>query len=302
MKQLALTLFAILLVSASGGHSRADDAPGDAPKRAEIRRQDGGRLAYYHWAGSGPSLLLIPGSWSDYRQFDRVRENLDPNLNLVIVELPGHGRSWPPTLAGSIESFAEEILCVVDVLGWKSWYAGGHSIGGMIAIELAGRRPEQVAGAISIEGWSHHRVLNDAFGGRVYNTLSGEREKERQEARARGLGRLTKKQIDAFRTIWKRWDGEPILRSTPVRVLEMWGDRKRPLPARGAMRIPERNTIELRGFAGNSHALPLERPKEVAAAINRFIEAAKPHPRRNPASPLMPHLECGPAGFERCLR
>ena len=282
MKRLALTFFAILLVSTPGGQSRADDARGDAPKRAEIRRQDDGRLAWYHWAGSGPSLLLIPGSFSDYRQFDRVRENLDSNLNLVIVELPGHGHSWPPTLTGSIESFAEETLRVVDVLGWKSWYVGGHSIGGMIAIELAGRRPEQVAGAISLEGWSHHRVLDDAFGGRVYNTLDGEREKERLEARARGLGRLTQEQTEAFRAIWKRWDGEPILRSTPVRVLEMWGDRKRPLPARRAMRIPERDTIELRWLAGASHALPLERPKEVAAAINRFIEAGRPHSRRNP--------------------
>ena len=183
MTQLALILFAVLFVSTSDAATQADDAP----KCVEIRRLDGGRLAYYHWAGRGPSLLLIPGSWSDYRQFDKVRENLDPSLylNLVIVELPGHGRSWPPVLGGSIESFAKEILRLVDMLDWNSWYAGGHSIGGMIAIELAGRRTDQVAGVISLEGWSHHRVLNDAFDGRVYNTLCGEREKERQEARAR---------------------------------------------------------------------------------------------------------------------
>ena len=281
MTPLAFILIAVLFVSTSDTATQA----GDAPKRAALRRPDGGRLAYYHWAGRGPSLLLIPGSWSDYRQFDNVRENLDPSLdlNLVIVELPGHGCSWPPQPAGSIRNFAREILHLVDALGWNSWYAGGHSIGDMIAIELAGRRSEQVAGVISLEGWSHHRVLPEAFDGRVYNTLSGTHETERQQARARGLGRLTTGQIHAFRTIWKHWDGEPILRCLPMPVLEVWGDRNQPVPDHETMRIPQRDTITLHWLAGASHALPLERPKQVADAINQFIQATRLHPCGNPA-------------------
>ena len=146
--------------------------PDGGAKRAEIHRHDGGRLVYYHWPADGPSLLFIPGSWSEYRQFDAVRAHLDQDVNLVIVELPGHGRSWPPTIEGSIEGFAKDVLRVTDALGWKLWYAGGHSIGGMIAIELAGQRPEQVAGVISIEGWTHHHVSREAFSGHNYNTLS----------------------------------------------------------------------------------------------------------------------------------
>ena len=244
---------------------------GNPPRFLEIKRRDGGRLAGYHWPGPGPSLLLIPGSWSDFRQFDAVRAQLDKDLNLAILELPGHGRSWPPTLAGTVEDFARETLRLTDEMGWKSWFAGGHSIGGMIAIELAGQRPRELAGVISLEGWTHHQVLRQAFSGQVDTTLSEELEQQRLEARRQTLSRLNQSQIAAFRSIWRRWDGLPILEATSVPVLEVWGDRNRPRPSRRQMRIPERANIQLRWVSGASHSLPLERPQEVAQAINRFV-------------------------------
>ena len=239
---------------------------------SEVLRTDQGKLAYYHWPAEGPSLLLIPGSWDDHRQFDEIRLLLDPQINLVIVELPGHGHSWPPAREGSIEGFALDVLRVADTLGWEAWYAGGHSIGGMIAIELAGRRPGQIQGVISIEGWTHHRVLDEAFAGNVYGTLTSEQEKRRQRARSQGRSRLTDQQRSDFASIWTRWNGEPTLNTTDVKVLELWGDRNKSPPSRRQMRIPARANIQLRWIAGASHALPLERPHEVAAEINRFLQ------------------------------
>ena len=135
---------------------RTDKLPKDSVKPVRLNRHDGGHLAYYHWPAKGPSLLLIPDSWSDYQQYDVIRNYLDQDTYLVMVELPEHGHSWPPSLEGSIEGFAHNVLQVADNLGWKSWYVGGHSIGGMVAIELASKRPKEVSGVISIEGWSHH--------------------------------------------------------------------------------------------------------------------------------------------------
>ena len=250
-------------------------ATGNPPWLLEVKRRDGGRLAGYHWPGPGPSLLLIPGSWSDYRQFDAVRGHLDKELNLAILELPGHGRSRPPTLQGTIEDFARETLRLTDEMGWRSWVAGGHSIGGMIAIELAGQRPRELAGVISLEGWTHHDVLRQAFSGQVDTTLSEDLERQRLQARGQTLCRLSQRQIAAFRSIWQRWDGLPILESTSIPVLEVWGDRNRPRPSRRRMRIPERDNIQLHWVAGASHSLPLERPQEVAEAINRFVHSVR---------------------------
>ncbi|MFH1744498.1 MAG: alpha/beta fold hydrolase [bacterium] len=237
-----------------------------------ITLPDGGKLAYHVRPGEGPCLVLIPGSWGDYRVYDQTVASLSSALRVVIVELRGHGDSWPPTLDGSIELFAEDVLRVVDTLNLRRFYVGGHSIGGMIAIEAAGRRPEAVAGAISIEGWTHYQVQKDAFGHVTGTTLSATQEEQRMANRARVRDRLTDEQIASFASIWRRWDGYPILATTTVPILELWGDRGHPCPDRKTMRIPDRVNINLVWFENASHSLLIEKPAAVAGQINAFVQ------------------------------
>lgn len=233
---------------------------------------DGGQLAYHVRDGVGSVLVLIPGSWGDQHVYDQTLRHLDKSLKVVIVEMRGHGGSWPPTLSGSMELFAEDVLRVTDSLQLKRFFVGGHSIGGMIAIELAGRRPEAVSGAISIEGWTHFQVQREAFGHITRTTRTAEQEAVRLAARARVLDRLSDEQRAAFASVWRRWDGLPILQTTPVPVLELWGDRGHAAPSRAVMRIPDRSHIQLEWIHGASHSLLIERPQEVAQKINRFLQ------------------------------
>ncbi len=237
----------------------------------EIALEDGGRIAYYIREGKGPCLTLIPGSWSGHDVFDAMLQTLDPELRIVIVELRGCGESWPSSLNASIELFAEDVLRVVDAMKLTRFYIGGHSIGGMIPIEVAKRRPEALAGVIAIEGWTHHEVQREAFGS-ARKLLSPEQEAKFAATRDRAKARMTKEEYDSFGSAWKRWNGFPILETTSAPVLEIWGDRGGPIPNRATMRIPERPNIELVWIANAEHHLPTERPKEVAAAINAFID------------------------------
>ena len=149
---------------------------------------------------------------------------------------------------------------------------GGHSIGGMIAIELARQRCRQLGGVISLEGWTHHQVLGQAFSGKVDTTLSEELERQRLQARGQTLCRLSQSQIAAFRSIWQRWDGLPILQSTSVPVLEVWGG---PQPAPPQPPADEDSGARQHPVALGPPELPirsrLERPQEVAGAIDRFV-------------------------------
>ena len=236
----------------------------------EIALEDGGRIAYYIREGKGPCLVLIPGSWSGHEVFDAMMQTLDSELRIIIVELRGCGKSWPPTLDASIELFAEDVVRAVDALKLSRFYIGGHSIGGMIPIEVAKRRPESVAAAIAIEGWTHHEVQKEAFGN-APKWLSPEQDAIFAVTRDRAKARMTKEQFDSFATAWKRWNGFSILETTSAPVLEIWGDRGVRKPSRAAMRIPERSNIELVWIANAGHHLPTERPNEVAATINTFI-------------------------------
>lgn len=232
---------------------------------------EGGQLAYYIREGDGPNLVLIPGSWGDYRTFNHLVEHLDRDLKLIIVELRGHNGSQPPSTDCSMELFAEDVLRVIDTIGLKRYYVGGHSIGGMLPIEIAGRRPDQVAGAIAMEGWTHWKVQEEAFGTGPDETITPEQLAERQANRGRVYDKLTQEQRDSFSSVWRRWDGYPILETTAVPILEIWGDRGKPKPSRELLRLPDRPNIELVWIEGASHAMQVQRPDAIATAINAFI-------------------------------
>ena len=234
--------------------------------------EGGTTLAYHIREGSGPALVLIPGSWGDYLVFNHLVEYLDKDFRIVVVELRGHGDSGPAIVGGTMESFADDVLRVIEHLKLDRYYLGGHSIGGMLAVEFAGREPAGLAGAIPIEGWTHHTVQENAFGAVKDYPLSPEHAAERAANRARGLARLSDEERTDFASIWRKWDGNEALATTHVPVLELWGDRGLdPAPSRAVMQIPDRDNIDVVWIADASHALLVEQPEAVAKAINAFI-------------------------------
>ena len=238
---------------------------------ATIDLAEGGTLAYCERPAPGPKLLLIPGSFNDYRAYDETVAALSPAFHLIIMDLRGHGASWPPAEAPSIELFAQDALRVADALELNRFYIGGHSIGGMIAIEVARHRPAALAGIISIEGWTHHTVLSNAFQGLGNDLMTPEQVREHEMQRERVLSRLTDEQRQVFGQAWKQWDGWPILEETQAPVLEIWGDRGKGPFSRALMRIPDRPNITLCWVPGAGHSLPVQAPVRVADMINEFI-------------------------------
>ncbi len=233
---------------------------------------DGTRLAWHIREASGPTLVLIPGSWGDYLVYNRLVAHLDPNLRIIIVELRGHGDSTPATLKGSMELFADDVLKAVAHLKLERYYISGHSIGGMLAVEIAGREPKGLAGSIPIEGWTHHTVQKNAFGHLPEFPLTPEHEAERLANRDRGLARLTEAERQNFGSVWRNWDGNGALKKTRVPMLQIWGDRTmNPVPDHATMQIPDRDNIQIVWIANASHALLVEQPQAVASAINDFV-------------------------------
>lgn len=240
---------------------------------------DEGDVSYVVSRGPGPSLLLMPGSFGDCRVFDEVIAFLPSELQIVIAEIRGHGGSWPPPANGSIEQFAADTMSVADAAGLDAFYVGGHSIGGMVSLEIGRRWPRRTSGIISVEGWTRSQAA-EAFQGSMENTLTDEQVRKKRSNRERVTRKWTQQQVEEFARIWKRWDGLKFLRTTRTPILEMWGDRGRPRPALKRLYIPRRKNIQVHWVSGASHSLLLERPGEVAKAIAAFIsELERPRSR-----------------------
>lgn len=209
-------------------------------------------------ASHAQTLVLIPGSFNGPEVFDEFRKH--SSVKVRVVELPLRLKN--PT----VEAFATHVLR--EIQNETSFYIGGHSIGGMVAIEIAGRNPKGLKGVIAIEGWTHHLVQAEAFGG----------DRRPLPARAAALReRITKSLTDAemkeFATAWRKWDGSKILEATHLPVLSVWGDRGRERPSRALLRIPERDNISLHWVKNAGHSILVEAPEEATRAVNGFIAA-----------------------------
>ncbi|MBS1824623.1 MAG: alpha/beta fold hydrolase [Acidobacteria bacterium] len=242
-----------------------------------------GRVAYYVREGNGPNVVLIPGSWGDHTSFNRMLDVLREDLRVIVVELPGHGATQPADEAPSMRSLAENVLAVVDALDLKRYYVGGHSIGGMLTIELMGLRPRQVAGGIAMEGWTHHLVQSEAFG----TEAASKRTPQMLEV----LAQLTESQRKAFGSVWRQWDGAPVLASTKAPLLSMWGERGRAeRPSRALLRVPERENIEVVWMKGSGHGIPRDVPEEAARVANAFVSKVESHMYAGPALDALPRV------------
>ena len=265
---LALALLPVLVCHLPAQNNIGPDLPGFT--RDQIQTEEG-VVSFLFRERRGPALILIPGSFTDSRQWEQVLAWMDADLTLVLVELRGHGRSWPPPTAGSIEQFAADVLQIANRRKFRSFYVGGHSIGGMVALEMGRRWPKRIRGILSIEGWTNYHALYDAFWAAKSPPEASESQARYEAERKRATGGWTDDQRKAFGKIWRNWDGSEFLRTTLLPILEVYGDRGRPKPALDQLHIPNRVNIEVRWIAGASHLVPFEKPDELAKVMTDFM-------------------------------
>lgn len=240
-------------------------------RRIEMTAGDGERVLADVRDGGPDVLVLLAGTWGNAEIRGPFVDAIDARLTLVCATLAGQDDNWPPPAEASIPIFSQHVLELADHLALERFFVGGHSLGGMIAIDMLRFGPERLRGAVSMEGWTHWSVKQAAFGGDVSSTLDADQRQRLADARAKLLDRWPADARERFTRIWQQWNGWDILSATSVPVLEIWGDRGRPCPARATMRIPDRTNIELAWIPEASHSLLIEAPVQVAGLINGFI-------------------------------
>lgn len=121
-----------------------DQASSTAGIWADRPRQPLGRLsAVVH--GSGPALLLIHGVGLRAEAWGAQIDALAPRFQVIAVDMPGHGHS-PLGDAPGLRACTDAIAAG---LAGPSVVAG-HSMGAMIALDLASRHPDLVRGVAAL--------------------------------------------------------------------------------------------------------------------------------------------------------
>jgi len=96
-----------------------------------------------------PTLVLVHGAGGSSQTFLHQLRRLDRTMNVVAVELPGHGRTPGPG-RDTISGYAHWVEKAFSSFPIESFFLGGHSMGGAIALELALQSWSRIKGLIVI--------------------------------------------------------------------------------------------------------------------------------------------------------
>ncbi|HET7127230.1 MAG TPA: alpha/beta hydrolase [Lysobacter sp.] len=112
-----------------------------------------GRIAALRGGNEGATPVLALHGWLDNAaSFVPLARHLD-GLDLVAVDLPGHGRSahLAPGADYSFYGAVNAVLDVADALGWKRFSLLAHSMGAGIGSLLAAACPQRIHRLVAIE-------------------------------------------------------------------------------------------------------------------------------------------------------
>lgn len=131
--------------------STSDDTPTDRPRDADVFAE-------------APTVVFVHGAMDRAASFGRVARRLDA-FDVVSYDRRGYagsidasssgaGPSDPTAGAGgrgSIAAHADDLAAVIEWSGSGHVVVVGHSLGGTIALELAGRADQRLAGVVAFE-------------------------------------------------------------------------------------------------------------------------------------------------------
>jgi pimeloyl-ACP methyl ester carboxylesterase len=115
------------------------------PVTDELIELRGLRFHYRDWAAQragAPDLVLLHGFTGHARSWDAFAEAMTDRYRVLALDQRGHGESgWAAADAYGNTEMVEDAAAFVAAMGLKRFSLLGLSMGGMVAINYAGRRP-----------------------------------------------------------------------------------------------------------------------------------------------------------------
>jgi len=107
---------------------------------------------YYQEAGSGPgAMVFIHGATCDHTFLQPQYDHFRNTHRVLALDLRGHGQSDKPRQKYTMAGFAQDVAWLCQELGIKKAALVGHSLGGTVALKLAGLFPELVSAVAALD-------------------------------------------------------------------------------------------------------------------------------------------------------
>ncbi len=242
---------------------------------------------------SAPPALLIMGLAFSSRAWHSLPERLEHAFRVITFDNAGTGRSSAPRSL-RLPQMADDAAAVLDAAGVDQAAVFGISMGGMIAIELALRHRARVRrlalGATFGGYWKSRKPSFDTVAMLAAATVLGKRFPPGRLAGLLTTDTYFARDREGFLAWLARTDPtDPFTamrqmnaivrhaatdRLSQIRIptLVITGDRDRLVPAENSRRLARAiEGARLLELSGAGHCFPVERPDEVAFALETFF-------------------------------
>lgn len=253
-------------------------------------------VVHYDRTGDGPALLLLHGTAASREQWGPLTELAKDRFTVLAPDFPGSGLTADDGGPITVPALAAQAEAVLDHARVERAHVVGHSLGGVVAAQLAGTHPGRVRSAVLHAAWPVTDVRQDAefrywldllrtgtfarmlplmaFGPRYWEQATAESNEQLVKTLETVIQPGANRQIEADRAV----DLRPVLGriTAPVLVLGsahdriVTADQQRELAAA----IPHARAAEI--DAG--HGAPAELPDEFARVVLDFVGEAPDGP------------------------
>ncbi|WP_224366815.1 alpha/beta fold hydrolase [Hyalangium versicolor] len=116
-----------------------------------LKSRDGIRLFHVSEGQGSPPLVFLHGGLGQHAHFAPQVKHFQQTHRILAPDLRGHGRSDAPRQLYSIEGFAEDVAFLCSEESLEQAVVVGHSMGGLVALELAVRFPKLACAIVLLE-------------------------------------------------------------------------------------------------------------------------------------------------------
>lgn len=279
-----------------GGRSRFGGAGwGRRRSGSFVSLPDGTRLRYVERGDpQGEPLILLHGYSDSWFSFSRVLPLLDAGRRVIALDQRGHGRSDRPASGYGMGDLAGDVLAFMDAVGIDRAVVVGHSMGSLVAQQVAAEAPGRVEALVLLgAGYGPSGVpavveLVQVVG-ELPDPIPTEFIREFQagtvyaEVPAEFMATVVSESARLPAPVWRSLirgivEMDPVAETVArnrTRTLIVWGDRDAVFPAeeQAALRaaLPEATFLAMEE---TGHAPHWERPARFAEALARFVGPA----------------------------
>lgn len=250
----------------------------------------------YTAEGEGPPVVFLASTGRGTAEFGPLSSRLcGHGFRVLRPEPRGIGASTGPMEGVSFHDFAADVAAVIRAEGGHPAILAGHAYGNWIARTVAADFPALARGVVLVAAGAKAMprelidiitMINDPASSEA-DRLAGLRHAffaQGGDARPWLDGwhpAVTRSQRAARPLTAGDWMSAG---SAPVLDLQAGSDPFRPAATREELRAEFGDRLEIRVIAGASHALPVEKPDEVADAIAAWSAGLPPVPAATPCA------------------